>query len=93
VLVDQLVPAAVSELACALRRANDVREENRRKQTVLRLRGSHAGQELLELGEHRLDVPNPERVVLAVQLNESSAGNQPRELAAGRDRKDFPVSV
>src|SRR5690349_11099493 len=39
VLVDQLVPAAVSELAGALRRADNVSEENRRKQTVLRLRG------------------------------------------------------
>jgi hypothetical protein len=69
VLLEQLVPAAVSELAGALRRADDVGEQNRREETVLRLRGSHAGQELLELGEHRLDVPDPERVVFAVQLD------------------------
>src|SRR5262249_35465279 len=48
VFLEQPVPTAVSELAGALRRADDVREENRRKETFLRLRGSHARQELLQ---------------------------------------------
>ena len=51
VLVDEIAPAAVAELARALRRTDDVRKEDGRKDAI-RLDGlAHAGQELLDLGE------------------------------------------
>src|SRR5258706_9132877 len=71
VLVEEHVPAVVTQRASALRRADDVREQNRRKETVRRRGGPHAGQELLDLCDHRLDVAGPEGVVVARQLDET----------------------
>src|SRR5262245_37138308 len=93
VLVEHLVPAAVAELTCALGRADDVRKEERRQKPVRRRSSPHAGQELLELREHRLDVPYPEGVVSPRKLDETGAGNRARQMAACSDWKDLPIPV
>src|SRR5690242_14754988 len=93
VLVEDRVPAAVAELTCVLCRANDVREKDRRQQPVGRRSGPHAGQELLELREHRLHVSHPEGVVFACKLDETCTGNRARQITAGSDWKDLPITV
>src|SRR5207244_4105855 len=93
VLFEQLAPASVAQLARALGGADDVGEENRRQETVGPNGGPHAGQKLLDLGDHGLDIPGPKGVVVARQLDEPGAGNRPRELAAGRDWENVATPV
>jgi hypothetical protein len=64
-----------------------------RKETVWRRGSPHAGQELLDLCDHRLDVSGPEGVVITRQLDETGTGNSPRELATTFDGEDVSSPV
>ena len=87
VLVDEIAPAAVVELARALGRTDDVRKEDGRKDAI-RLDGlAHAGQELLDLGEDFVAV-DPRQVVDAGQLHVSRGGDVPRKPARALDVAD-----
>jgi hypothetical protein len=74
VLVEKLAPAPVAEGGGALRRADDVGEDERLQHPVGVGRVARAGQELLRLLEDPLRV-DPRHVVLAGQLEEARPGN------------------
>src|SRR5262249_49426673 len=64
VLVEKVLPPPVPDLCRAFGRADDVREEDGGKDAVDFRYRPHAGQELLDLPEHRLGVPREEEVIL-----------------------------
>ena len=76
--VEQLPPAAVAELGGVLGRAHDVGEEDRREHPLADGRGGAAGDELLDLVEHRVLVAGDEEVVRAGQLDARARWGCPR---------------
>src|SRR6266581_788805 len=67
--IEKLAPATVSKLGRALRRPDNIHEENRGEHTV-RFRGlSHARQEFLDLGDQTVGVLGKEQMVPSRQLD------------------------
>src|SRR5262249_19700539 len=82
----QLGPALVAELCGARRRADDVAQEDRPHLPWLTPGGSHAGDEVLDLGAERLDAAEPRRVRRSPQLDEAGTGNPLGEVTPRRAR-------
>ena len=93
VFVEQLVPAAVAERARAVGGTDDVGEQDGREDPVGCGRSTRTGQKLLNLGDHRLGVAGPERVVLTSQFDQTRAGNRPRQLAASGHWENVAASM
>src|SRR5215211_9201462 len=78
VLAEQLAPTAVSELGRAVRRLDDVGEEDGREHPVASRDGGPSGDELLDLVDHGVLIPRDEEVVGARKLNLARAGDPAR---------------
>ena len=74
-LSKQVTPAAVAEPRGALGRADDVGEEDRRQYAIGVPDRAHAGEELLDLVEHRILVADPRQMIRAGELDELRTGN------------------
>ena len=74
-LSKQVTPAAVAEPRGALCRADDVGEEDRRQYAIGVPDRAHAGEELLDLVEHRILVADPRQMIRAGELDELRTGN------------------
>src|SRR5689334_1368141 len=77
----------------SLRRADDVREEHRRKDSLSLGCGPCPGQELLKLGGQPGLVASPEQVLASWQLEVPSARNAIRQIAAEDWRNERGVRM
>ena len=74
-LVHELVPLPITEIRRAPSRVDDVREEDGREHAVRLGIRSIAGEEFLDLGEHRIRVACPDQVLVSWELDEAGARN------------------
>ena len=87
VVGQQGLPADVAELGRPLGRADDVGEQDGRQHASRLRRRPDAGDERLDLGDHRVEVAGPDEVVGAGQLDVPGVGDVLGEVAAVLDAR------
>jgi hypothetical protein len=92
-LVEQLTPAAVAELARPLGRADDVREHHGREDPVRLGDRAVSGEELLDVVADLVGISHPGPVVIAVEVDEPRVGDVLRHVAATAGRDHVAVAV
>ena len=84
---EQVLPAAVAELRRTLRRAVDVGEEHGREHAVRRRPPPHPHEELLDLVQDLVLVPDERQVIVARELCELRAFDPLGQVAGALDRQ------
>src|SRR5712691_3317392 len=82
---EEVLPSAITQSGGALRRADDVREDDSGQDAVGSRSWPNAREELLELVQDRVLIAEERQVVLAGELNETSSGDPIRHVLASSD--------
>src|SRR5262245_54133744 len=85
VLVEQLPPGPVTGQRGASGRVDDVAEENRREYAVRARCDARAGEEFLDLTQHRVGATDERQMIRSVQLDQLGLRNVLREVTPVAD--------